>query len=122
MNINWKKLEEMAAAEIEATIAELPGPLRERAEKLALTFEKYPGDDLEEGIAPDTLGFFTGGEFSDEEMVPIPPQIMMFTGNLWEFSEGDEEIYGEEVRKTFLHELGHFFGLSEDDLDKRGLS
>ena len=113
----------MAAAEIEATIAELPGPLRERAEKLALTFEKYPGDDLEEeGIAPDTLGFFAGGEFADEEMVPIPPQIMMFMGNLWEFSEGDEEIYGEEVRKTFLHELGHFFGLSEDDLDKRGLS
>lgn len=112
----------MAAAEIETTIAELPGPLRERAEKLPVTFEKYPGDDLEEeGIAADTLGFFAGAEFADAEMEPIPPQIMLFLGNLWEFAEADEEIYGQEVRKTFLHELGHFFGLNEDDLDERGL-
>jgi len=40
-------------------------------------------------------------------------------GGGWEDSEADEEIY-EEVRITLLHELGHHFGLDEQDLDDLG--
>jgi predicted Zn-dependent protease with MMP-like domain len=45
----------------------------------------------------------------------------LFLENLWDFAEGDEKIFCEEVQTTFLHELGHFFGLDEDDLTERGL-
>jgi len=51
----------------------------------------------------------------------LPSQIILFIGNLWDFSENDEKIFCEEIRKTFLHELGHFFGLDENDLTERGL-
>jgi predicted Zn-dependent protease with MMP-like domain len=40
---------------------------------------------------------------------------------LWDFAKGDEAIYVEEVRTTFLHELGHFFGFDEEGLAERGL-
>ena len=53
--------------------------------------------------------------------VPLPPQIILFLENLWDFSESDEEIFLDEVHTTLLHELGHYLGLGEDDLEERGL-
>lgn len=108
--------------EIEATLAALPKPLREQAKKLPVTFERVPNAGLQaDGIESDTLGLFTGAEFADEGGSVLPPQIILFLENLWNFAEGDEKVFGEEVRTTFLHELGHFFGLDEDDLTERGL-
>jgi predicted Zn-dependent protease with MMP-like domain len=122
VNYNWEKLCEVAAGEIEATLEELPAPLRERAAKVPVTFEPRPNAGLQaEGIAPDTLGLFTGAEFVEEEAVPMPPQIILFLTNIWNFAEGNEEVFGDEVHTTFLHELGHYLGLDEDDLTERGL-
>jgi predicted Zn-dependent protease with MMP-like domain len=119
---NWKKLQAMALAEVEATLAALPQPLRERAEKLPVTFERQLNAGLQaDGIEPDTLGLFVGPEFADEGQIPLPPQIILFLENLWGFSEGDEEIFRDEIRTTFLHELGHYLGLDEDELTERGL-
>jgi len=119
---NWKKLCALATAEVEATLAALPKPLRERAGKLPVTFEHLPNAGLQaDGIEPDTLGLFTGPEFADEGNVPLPPQIILFLENLWDFAEGDEVIFREEVRTTFLHELGHYLGLDEDEIAGRGL-
>jgi predicted Zn-dependent protease with MMP-like domain len=120
--MNLKKLEAIAATEVEATLAVLPPPLRERARKLPVTLELVPNDGLiADGIEPDTLGLFTGPEFADEEHATLPPQIILFLENIWEAAEGDEKIFREEVRTTFLHELGHYLGLDEDELTERGL-
>jgi predicted Zn-dependent protease with MMP-like domain len=120
--INWIKLRQLALAEVEATQTALPEPLRERAEKLPVTFERFPNSGLQaDGIEPDTLGLFTGAEYADEGNVPMPPQIILFLENLWDFAEGDRELFLEEVRITFLHELGHYLGPGEDELNDRGL-
>ena len=112
----------LALSEVEATVGALPGPLRERAEKLPVTFERVPNAGLQaDGIEADTLGLFTGAEFAEEGNVPLPPQIILFLENLWDFAEGDEEIFREEVHTTYLHELGHYLGLDEDALTERGL-
>ena len=108
--------------EIEATLADLPPDLRERARKLAITFERVPhAGMIADGIGADTLGLFTGAVFTEEQHVPMPPQIILYLQNLWEFSEQDEEIFLDEVHTTYLHELGHYLGLDEDDLLERGL-
>jgi predicted Zn-dependent protease with MMP-like domain len=122
VNTNWKKLQALALTEVEATLEVLPKPLRERAEKLPVTFERQPNAGLQaDGIEADTLGLFTGPEFADEGNVPMPPQIILFLENLWGFAKGDEGIFRGEVRTTFLHELGHYLGLDEDELTERGL-
>jgi predicted Zn-dependent protease with MMP-like domain len=122
VNPNWEKLCGVASKEVEATLAALPKPLRAQAEKLPVTFERQPNADLQaDGIEADTLGLFTGPEFADEGNVPLPPQIILFLENLWGFAEGDEVIFREEVRTTFLHELGHYLGLDEDEIAGRGL-
>ncbi|NGO38875.1 metallopeptidase family protein [Limisphaera ngatamarikiensis] len=118
----WQRLRQLAEAEVEATLEALPEPLRARAREVPVTFERRPGRELrEEGYAPDTLGMFTGAPYGEEGLVPLPPQILLFLLNLWEFAGGDEEAFREEVRTTYLHELGHYLGLSEDELTERGL-
>ena len=89
-----------------------------------MTFERHPNAaQLQDGIKPDTLGLFVGPEFAYEETttLPLPPQIILFLENLWDLAEADEEFFREEVRTTYLHELGHYLGLDEDDLFDRGL-
>ena len=86
--------------------------------------EKAPDPGLlAEGFEPDILGLFTGNphgtEISQDD--PAPPQILLYISSLWDYSEEDVEIYREEVRLTYLHELGHYFGWDEDQLAARGL-
>src|SRR6516165_6157264 len=122
MKSDWEKLQKLAAEKIESTLLALPKPLREEAKQLPVTFQRAPNAGLQaDGIEWDTLGLFTGAEFADPGGTVLPPQIILFLENLWDFAEGDEKVFCEEVRTTFLHELGHFFGLGEDDLIERGL-
>jgi predicted Zn-dependent protease with MMP-like domain len=122
MKVDWPRLQLLAMEEIEATLLDLPVPLRERARQLPITFERVPNADLiNDGIEPDTLGLFTGAAFVQEGEVPLPPQIILFLQNLWEFAGADEEFFLDEVQTTYLHELGHYLGLDEDDLFQRGL-
>ena len=122
MNYDWKYLESLAVEEIDAILLELPLPLREQAQRLPVTFETAPNTGLQaDGIDAETLGIFTGAEFADAAETVLPPQLILFLVNLWDFAEMDEKSFREEIRTTFLHELGHFFGLDEDDLTERGL-
>ncbi|HEY5914802.1 MAG TPA: metallopeptidase family protein [Verrucomicrobiae bacterium] len=122
--MDWNRLQAVAEEEVEATLAELPAPLCERARALPVTFEPRPNPaQLRDGLEPDTLGLFVGPEYAYEgtSALPLPPQIILFLENLWELSESDPEVFREEIRTTYMHELGHYLGLDEDDLYDRGL-
>jgi len=122
MNSDWEQLCAIALAEVELTIEALPEPLRERAEQVPVIFERHPNAELQaDGIAADTLGLFTGAEFVEENDVPLPPQIILYLENIWSLAETNVKQFREEVRTTFLHELGHYLGLDEDELTERGL-
>ncbi len=124
MAIDWQKLRALALDEVEDTLAGLPAPLRERAQALPVTLERRPNAaHRRDGIELDTLGLFVGPDFAGEQTatLPLPPQIILFLENLWEQAEADEELFRDEVHTTYLHELGHYLGLDEDDLFDRGL-
>jgi len=118
----WTKLQTLALAEVATTLAALPAPLREPAARLPVTCESIPNRELQaDGIEADTLGLFCGPDFADQEHSPLPPQIILFLENLWDQAGADEKIFRAEVRTTYLHELGHYLGLDEDELADRGL-
>ena len=104
-------------------IRALPIPLRERAAVLPVTFERQPNESLvADGIEQDTLGLFVGAAFADEgQGSAMPSQIILYLENIWEQAEEDEHLFVEEIRTTFLHELGHYLGLDEEGLFDRGL-
>lgn len=120
----WNKLLNLAQTEVKATLDSLPEPVRDQAKPLPVTYETVPNAAiLADGFEPDLLGLFVGSALGEEAQAlsPLPPQIILFLENLWDFAEGDEEIFCEEVQITYLHELGHYLGLDEDDLFDRGL-
>jgi len=114
---------ELARNEVQTAIDALPDELRPAAKTVVVTLEPTPNDGLvADGIAPDTLGLFLGESMADPPSShPQPTQIILFLENLWQFAEHNEAVYLDEVRITYLHELGHYFGFDEDDLEERGL-
>ncbi len=115
-------LRRMAAEEVNALYEELPATLREAARALPIVGEGTPGEDLvRSGVAPDTFGLFVGTPRGEEGNDPLPPRILLFLENLWVFARGRENRFREEVRRTLLHEIGHYLGLDEEDLEARDL-
>lgn len=122
MSEHWNHLQSVAQAEVEAILSSLPLAIREPARALPVSYETRPGRQLiKEGIDEDVLGLFVGADFTELGGSPLPPQIVLYLENIWDFSERHEDIYQDEVRTTYLHELGHYLGLGEGDLEERGL-
>ncbi len=112
-----------AADEAESLLNELPAELAARARALPLVFEGTPSEALvRSGIAPETLGLFIGAPFAEEPTGgPLPSEILLFLENLWAAAGGRDREFRAEVRRTLLHELGHYLGLDEGDLLERDL-
>lgn len=124
MDATAKWLVKVAREEVEALMTSLPGGLRERALGVTLVLDPWPSEALvADGWDEGLLGMFMGQAegVAWEGPPPLPPQILLFYENLWDFAGEDEATYRKEVRVTYLHELGHFLGLDEDEIDERGL-
>jgi predicted Zn-dependent protease with MMP-like domain len=112
---------ELATLKIEETRSDLPPALRRALKDVAVVLEEFPSPEQEaDGVSSDQLGLFEGADATDSHN-PQVPRIVLWLGNLWEMCEAQESAYLEEVRITFLHELGHYIGFGEEDLFDRGL-
>ena len=97
-------------------------------EQLIRALAVESGENAEELLAemPDSLcGLHTGvalTERSVESDAELPDQIQIFRRGIVATAGGwsDRETIAEEIRITILHELGHHFGLDEDDLYELG--
>ena len=124
MYSDWSFLLALAELEVNRTIQSFPPALRDKARQLPVTFERGPAEGLQEdGIEPDTLGLFVGEPLGETgaTTAPLPAQVILFLENIWDAAGEDEKEYRAEVRATLLHELGHYLGLDENDLEERGL-
>ena len=124
MSSDWSFLLALAESEVNRTTQSLPSALRDKVRQVPVIFERRPDKALQkDGIEPDTLGLFVGEPYSEIGTTtdPLPAQIILFLENIRDAAEGDEVVYQEEVRATLLHELGHYLGLDETDLEERGL-
>jgi predicted Zn-dependent protease with MMP-like domain len=118
------RLTTIAADAVGAAQRRLPLEIRPLAKQVPVHYEAKPRPDvLAEGFEPDILGLFSGSAHGQElaHDNPAPPQILLYLENLWDFAEGDDQVYRDEVQLTYLHELGHYLGWDEDELAARGL-
>lgn len=122
--MNQQDLEQIASGIVSATQRKLPPEIRPLAAGVPVHYEALPDEDvIADGFTDDILGLFTGNPHGTELETshPAPPQILLYLENLWDFAEGDVAAFKDEVRLTYLHELGHFLGWDEDELTARGL-
>lgn len=122
--MNLVALERIAKTEVAALRNELPKEMAHRAGEVPVVMLARPTKAMaRDGIDPDLLGLFVGPNCAEgvESGDPLPPEILLFLENIWDYAEGDEDIFREEVRVTYFHELGHYIGLEEGELEDRGL-
>mgnify|MGYP003589053588 CR=1 FL=1 len=118
------RLEKIARGEVAALGRKLPPEMAARAQAIPVVVMARPTKAMvRDGAEPDLLGLFVGPNWTEggEGGDPLPAEILIFVENLWDYAEGDESIFREEVRVTYFHELGHYLGLEEGELEERGL-
>lgn len=113
-----------ARDEVQHLIKALPPEVRTHADHVPVVFEMIPRPtDLREGIEPDTLGLFTGNSLAEsaDTTAATPTEIILFMENIWDYAGHNSTDFREELRRTYLHELGHYLGLDEEGLAERNL-
>ena len=118
------ELKQAALREIEKTLEAMPNALRRKIQHIPVVLERRPNSKLrEEGVDDDTLGLFIGEAFPDSASgsQELPAQIILYLDNLWDGTDRNPQLFRQEVRRTLLHEFGHYLGLDEDDLVERDL-
>lgn len=113
-------------AVVEAALARLPAQVRRYLSNVAIAVEPFPADDDLEGgtLSPTILGVFRGSPLAEkaswDPWAHFPSSIVLYQRNLERIARDREELI-EEIEVTLLHEVGHFLGFDEDDLEARGL-
>lgn len=97
--------------------------------EVAIVLEEVPDEDVCRSFEPpmppaEILGFFSGSSLAErssgQAWSSLPPTIVLFRKNLERVASNRDHMI-EELRVTVFHEIGHFLGLDEDDLEDRGL-
>lgn len=111
---------------VEEAIADVPEPFAEFLEEVPIEIHTRPSIKLlrEMGLEDDELlmGLYRGVDRtrrSVEDSGRLPDVIYIFQEDHELVCDSRKQLV-EEVRKTVLHEIGHHFGMSEEDLDQLG--
>jgi len=119
--INKNQFEELA----EKALHSIPAKFLSRFKNIAIIVEDYPSDDIVKSLQirrEELLGLFVGQTYEHQNSFfsmpsPYPDTIFIYQRNIEDICKTEEDIF-EEIRATILHEVGHYFGLSEEELQK----
>ncbi len=107
---------------VEKAIAELPEEFRSRIENVVVAVEDEPTDeDYELTDTPDDedlFGIYRGPmrtEMTWDALPGLPPQVVVFRGPILRNTATSREAV-REIKDTIVHELGHYFGLEDDEM------
>ena len=105
--------------------AGIPAELRRFADDIVITIQDFPdGETLDRmGCQSewDLLGLYQGisvGEKSVGLVAPDPDRIFLYTHPIVAYADYTGESLEDVVRHVLIHEIGHHFGLSDDDMDR----
>ncbi len=102
-------------------LASLPQRFARRLENVAIAVEEEPtAEDLvsaEDDADSELVGIYRGIALTERghDMPLLPDEIAIFRGPINRIARTRDEAV-EEVRQTLIHELGHYFGLDDDEL------
>jgi predicted Zn-dependent protease with MMP-like domain len=125
---DWSRLSAPSLAEFEglaeAAYAELPEKFRALCEGLVIRIEDFADEEVLDHLGAesefDVLGLFRGRGLAQGEAFgatgQFPNMVWLYRRPILDYWTEHEETLGSLIRHVLVHEIGHHFGLSDDDM------
>lgn len=101
---------------VDEALAKIPESITQHVRNLAILIEDYNEE------SPHILGLYRGVALTERTFDHtgfLPDTITIYRGALQDYCNSEQELV-EQVRITVMHEIGHYFGLDEEDLHRLG--
>jgi predicted Zn-dependent protease with MMP-like domain len=126
--MDWTDAQAPTLEEIEglaiAAFASLPEEFRGLTGDVVFMVQDFPEkdvvDDMELESEFEILGLFSGPDLADREggaHMPHPTMIFLYRRPILDYWAEHAEPLGHIVRHVLIHEIGHHFGLSDEDME-----
>ncbi len=127
---DWTKARAPTLAEFEsmaeAAFAALPEQFRAMCEGVIIRVTDFPEDDVLDEMKAETefdiLGLFTGRGLAqggaDLGTGQFPNMVFLYRRPILDYWAAHEDDLGDIVTHVLVHEIGHHFGLSDDDMER----
>lgn len=107
----------------QAAFAGLPEEFRALCGEIVITVADFPSDEVQKAMDAgpfDLLGLFQGIGLAQDSAVAetgrMPNMIFLYRRAILDYWAEHEETLGAIVTHVLVHEIGHHFGLSDDDM------
>jgi predicted Zn-dependent protease with MMP-like domain len=123
----WTTLKAPSLAELETMAHDifqrLPTRFRDLCEGLIIRVDDFPTDEVLDEMEAETefdlLGLFHGAGLphqSIHDVARLPNMVWLYRRPILDYWAEHDEALGDIVRHVLIHEIGHHFGLSDDDM------
>jgi predicted Zn-dependent protease with MMP-like domain len=123
----WRSIKAPSLAELEVLAGEvfrhLPQKFRDLCADVIIQVDDFPTSEVLDELGAqsefDLLGLFQGVGLpfrSESAPVQMPNMIWLYRRPILDYWAEHEETFGAIVRHVLIHEIGHHFGLSDDDM------
>lgn len=108
----------------EAAFAQLPAEFRRLCADLVIRLQDFPDDETLDDMGCETefdlLGLFRGRGLAQGEATPmtgqVPNMIWLYRRPILDYWAEHEDTLGAIISHVLVHEIGHHFGLSDEDM------
>jgi predicted Zn-dependent protease with MMP-like domain len=104
---------------------QLPEDFRALCQDMIIEIADFPSDEVFEDMALETpfdlLGLFEGRGVTERFSVEngeFPNRISLYRRPILDYWAENEETLGDIITHVLIHEIGHHFGLSDDDMER----
>ena len=124
----WRPRKAPSLVELEVlageVLARLPQKFRDLCDGLVIRVDDFPTDEVLDDMGVDSefglLGLFHGVGLpfrSESAPLQMPNMIWLYRRPILDYWAEHDETLGAIVAHVLVHEIGHHFGLSDDDIE-----
>lgn len=107
---------------VEEAIDTIPRRFAREIRNVAIIVEDEPSDEILDELEMDDddllLGLYEGTPLTQRQGYgnQLPDRITLFQAHIEDDCDGDEDEIVIAIGETLIHELGHYFGMSEEEI------
>jgi predicted Zn-dependent protease with MMP-like domain len=126
---DWHKHRAPNLAQFEAIAKaaydKLPAPFREMTKDVVIRIEEFPTNEVLDSLGIESpfglLGLYHGVNLARQSVLDVtalPEMIFLYRRPILDYWAEHDDSLGEIITHVLVHEIGHHFGLSDDDMER----